>query len=180
MFLAAPVVAAILLSTSPAWDRYTPVIQAHRRPRPRRHSSLLRPKNSSRSVLTVRHRIARLSSLARLEQRERQLRDFIIAARTETPSFADDEAHALAIGLSIGPTIVTRDFLGSPVIRARVRNTRPNAIFAVLEANITSVDGRSVRAASAVSLQPHESRTVELLCPAALVPATLVWSATAL
>lgn len=118
--------------------------------------------------------------LARLEQRERDLHDFLVRVRTETRALIDDEVHTLDVGLQIGPAVVTRDFLGNPIIRAQIKNVQPHAIFALIEAQIRSNDGHTASAAVALSLAAGDNRIIELACPNGILPSALTWTATAL
>jgi hypothetical protein len=79
--------------------------------------------------------------------------------------------------LEIGPTLVGVDFLGSPIVRATVANHSSTKITALLVAHLADGGGRESAASVAVSnIDPGESRTVELLCPASLRPTALRWT----
>lgn len=152
----------------------------HHRRQPAGRTPVSTAQRPAAAETAAQRRIARMLRLAQLEQRERRLHDFVVRARTETPSFFDAQTQPLASGLEVGPTLVTRDFLGSPIIRAQVHNSLHRAIVVVLQAHIAADHGRIADAAIAVSLGANERRSVELLCPSALTPATLRWTATIL
>jgi hypothetical protein len=119
------------------------------------------------------------SKCLRLEldvRREALLHDFLVRASTETPEFADQRSYRLEVGASVGPVLVTRDFVGSPIIRARVTNLRPVKLSFVLSAQLTSKSGARSGASTVIVLQPHETRSVELLCPDDFTPQSLTWS----
>ncbi len=135
---------------------------------------------SQAAELALRRRVARLLRMAMLERREAELRDFVIAARTETPAFTDGAVHELDAGLAVLSATVTKDFLGSPIVRARVIDHRQVKLSAVLELHVRSRDGQEGSAVAIVQLRPGEETTVELFCPRALDAAQLTWKATAL
>lgn len=126
------------------------------------------------------NRVARMERLALLVRREALLHDFLIKARTETPIFADEATHRLEPGIEINATHVATDFIGSPIIRARVSNRTATRQALLLEAQISSANGDRATAAEALTLEPGETRTVELLCPSRISPASLIWSTTPL
>jgi hypothetical protein len=117
-----------------------------------------------------------MTRLALLVRREALLHDFLIAAVTERPLFHDDATYRVALGLEISATAVTVDFVGNPVIRARVKSLLATSQTALLIANMTDARGVHARAGAAISLQPGETRIIELLCPEKIVPASLSWS----
>jgi hypothetical protein len=121
-------------------------------------------------------RIARMTRLALLVCREALLHDFLVAATTEQPLFHDATTHKVSAGIEISSAAVTLDFIGNPIIRARVRSLLSAPQTALLIAEITDARGTRARAGAAVLLQPGETRTIELLCPERLVPASLSWS----
>jgi hypothetical protein len=119
------------------------------------------------------------SKCLRLEldaRREALLHDFLVRARTETPEFSDQRSYRLQVGASVGPVLVTRDFVGSPIVRARVTNLRPVKLSFVLSAQLTSKSGARSGASTVIVLQPYETRSVELLCPDDFAPQSLTWS----
>ncbi len=138
------------------------------------------PGATQAAEIALRRRVARLLRLAMLERRAAELRDFIIAAHTETSSLRDGAVHELDAGLAVGPAIVTRDFLGSPVVRVRVKNLRHVKLSAVLELHVRSKDGQAGSAVVVTQLGADEETTMELFCPRALDAAQLSWKATAL
>ncbi|HXW51181.1 MAG TPA: hypothetical protein VEJ41_04260 [Candidatus Acidoferrales bacterium] len=111
-----------------------------------------------------------------LQQREALLHDFLIRAQTEQPQFSDPRSYRLSIGASIGPVVVTRDFVGSPIIRARVTNLGAADLSFLLSATLASARGVQTGATAVVLLHAHETRTVELLCPDDVAPQSLTWS----
>jgi hypothetical protein len=132
--------------------------------------------SGTREETALQRRVARMARLTLLVRREALLHDFLIAANTETPVLRDDATHALAPGVAISSTIVTLDFIGSPIIRARVRSLLATAQALELVAEIVDAGGGRGRAATTLTLQPGETRIVELLCPEKLSPASLIWS----
>ena len=118
-----------------------------------------------------------MTRLAILQEREALLHDFLVRARTETPLFQDERTSMPAPGVVVGAVVVSRDLIGSPIIRARVTNHRPALASIVLIADLDSHSGAKGRASVALLLQSGETRTVELLCPFALIPVSLRWSA---
>lgn len=143
----------------------------------RGHSTHTRMKvRAQTSPAAERGRVVRLTNLVLLVRREALLRDFLVAARTERPLFSDQSIHKVAAGIELSSTAVTLDFIGNPVIRARVRSVLTTSQTVLLIVEIMDAHGARARAGVAVSLQPGEARIVELLCPQRLVPASLSWS----
>jgi len=167
-------IAAGMLTAAPLPERHL----RHRHRATAAAASHHRPAGSADLVL--RRRIGRLLHLAQLEQRERDLHYFLIRVRTETRALIDDEVHTLDVGLQIGPAVVTRDFLGNPIIRAQIHNLQPHAVFALIEAQVRSNDGHTGSAAVALSLAAGDNRIIELACPNGILPSALTWTATAL
>lgn len=129
----------------------------------------------------LRRRVARLARLALLERRQAILEGFVRRAATEASAFRDDREVDAGSGIVVGPAVVSVDFLGSPLVRARVRNSSSEVVSPLLEVVIRSADGQEARASIALEpLEPGASRTVELACPASLVPVSLRWVAVAL
>ena len=176
IFLIAPVSAALI-----ALAHQGPV--RHRHSHHRVHAMAQAPR-SVRSPGNIRaasqSRVARLERLALLVRREAMLRDFLIKARTESPTFTDDRLYKLDPGIEIDETRVATDFIGSPIIRARVRNRTASRQALLIEADIRSSNGTHSRAGAAMTLEPGETRTVELLCPQRIAPASLIWSTSTL
>jgi hypothetical protein len=172
MFLIAPVAAALVAMPRPPAVRYPtkrPAMHA------RRHVATRTPHGSVRAN-ALQSRVARMERLAFLVRREALLHDFLIKARTETPVFHDDRTYRFDPGIEISATHVAADFIGSPIIRARVRNRTASRQMLLLEADLVSASGARSRAGAALTLEPGETRTVELLCPARVAPASLIWS----
>ncbi len=141
-------------------------------------SSLPDPKRKRRKV-GGRNSSAALSRCVRyalLQRREALLHDFLVRARTETPEFVDARAYPLGVGVTIGPVIVTKDFVGSPIIRAKVSNRRGVPVSFLLSASIASDRGAQSGASTVVILHAFETRTIELLCPESITPRALTWS----
>ena len=119
----------------------------------------------------LRRRAARL---AYLERRAALLEAFLTRAATEAPAFMDTRVARLA-GVDVGPTLVTRDFLGSPVLRVRLRNAGAPASI-LLTARMRSRNGSLAEASTAVErINTGESRNVELTYPGELAPASVEW-----
>ncbi len=120
--------------------------------------------------------ISRCIRYAVLQRREALLHDFLVRARTETPEFVDARAYPLGVGVTIGPVVVTKDFVGSPIIRAKVSNQRGVEVSFLLSASIASDRGAQSGASTVVLLHAFETRTIELLCPESITPRALTWS----
>lgn len=175
MFMIAPVSAALIALAHEAPVRHP---HAHRVPATAHAPRRARPSAAIRAA--AQSRVVQLERLALLVRREALLRDFLIRARTEKPTFTDDRLYKLDPGIEIDETRVAMDFIGSPIIRARVRNRTASRQALLLEAEIRSVDGIRSRAGAALTLEPGETRTVELLCPSRIAPASLIWSTSTL
>jgi hypothetical protein len=145
------------------------------KPRRRRHAPV--PREISVAAERIeRRRVVRLAIIAALTRRESELEDFLASAATETPLLSIRESHT-AGPLQIGPTFVGIDFLGSPIVRATVANHSSAKITAILVAHLADGAGRESAASVAVSnISPGEARTVELLCPASMLPTVLRWT----
>ena len=125
----------------------------------------------------LRRRVVRLARIKMLERREAVLFDFLARAHTETPLFVDPHVAAAGAGISIGPTTVTLDFLGSPIVRATVRNTSASRAAPLLTVTLRAADGTTSRASVLVeTLDAGAARTVELLSPTRGRPTSLSWS----
>lgn len=123
-----------------------------------------------------RRRLVRLAIVAALIRRETELENFIASATTESPVLTSHEVTP-AGPLEIGPSIVAVDFLGSPVIRAIVRNRSSMQFTGLLVAHLVYGAGQESAASVAVSnIAPGQSRRVELMCPAVLQPTALHWT----
>ena len=137
-----------------------------------------RPLMSLRAPSAATQRVARMTRLALLVRREAMLRDFLLAARTETPVLRDDRRVRLD-GVEISDTTIGRDFLGAAILRARVHNLRSAPQDIELIADVTSARGPHTTASTILTLHPDETRMVELLAPAATAPRSIRWSAVA-
>ena len=131
---------------------------------------------SARDEKALEGKVMRMARLALLVRREALLHNFLIAARTETPLLRDDARRTLPPGIEISASTVTLDFLGSPVVRARVTSRSPVSQTFVLIAQLVDTAGARGRVGVAIALQPGETRTIELLCPSRLRPVSLIWS----
>ena len=121
----------------------------------------------------------RLAKIAAFERRHALLQQFVLAAVSETALFEDARSVQVAPGVRIGPVIVSRDFVGSPIVRARVRNSGSQPVSLLLTAHLTNA-ASAADASLVLDLSAGESRAASLLCPQALVPAHISWSAVAL
>jgi hypothetical protein len=130
--------------------------------------------------MALRRTVVQLTRLALLQRRQALLHEFLVRADTETPLFRDASVRTPIPGLLVSATFVSRDLVGSPIIRARVTNRGPAMASIVLTADLADAKGVAGLASVALTLQPAETRTVELLCPSDLVPVSLHWSAVAL
>ncbi len=129
----------------------------------------------------LRRRLVRLARIAYFERREAQLTAFLTKTRTESPVFDDPAIANAGAGVSIGPTAITADFLGSAVVRARARNGSSAPVTLLVTVTLRAADGRTARASTVVrSLAPGESRSFELTSPQAIVPVAAAWSAQSL
>ncbi|HEY7993052.1 MAG: hypothetical protein ACHQY2_06410 [Candidatus Eremiobacterales bacterium] len=138
----------------------------------RRHSTRTRSR-------TVAGRVT--WNLLELGLRHEMLRDFLVESHSERPAFVDTHAVDAGGGLRIGPTSIDVDFLGAPVIRARVVNESDRVVDALVIVTIEDPHGTSARASTWIErLAPHADRAVELFCPNALAPASVHWSVTLL
>jgi hypothetical protein len=124
----------------------------------------------------IRRRVVRLAVIAALTRRETALEDFLALTATETPLVKLDAATKLA-DMDIGPSSIALDFLGSPIVRARVRNQSRVPFTGMFIAHVEDVSGKVVDLAYAVDLiAPGESRSIEMLCPSAITPTSLRWT----
>jgi hypothetical protein len=160
--------ALVLALWMPSPARIVPCSAPSPAPVPRHHYVRRRSSRAASSEKCVR--------LQLLQRREALLADFLIRARTETTQFEDSRSYRLDVGVRIGPVVVTVDFIGSPIIRARVTNLNEGDVSFLLSANLTSKTGAVSGASTVVVLHARETRSIELLCPDSLVPQTLTWS----
>lgn len=113
--------------------------------------------------------------------RHELLRDFLVETHSERPAFVDVHGVDAGAGLRIGPTSIDVDFLGAPIVRARVVNETDHVIDALVVVTVEDMHGTSARASTWIEqLSPHADRAVELYCPKALTPAAVHWSVTPL
>jgi len=112
--------------------------------------------------------------LALLARREAMLHDFLVEIGTERPAWQDPQVYQVANGISIGPASVDIDFVGNPVIRARITNATTEPLDLVV-----SLD-RAHASTLVERLQPGESRTIELLGARDFTPGRLDWRVTRL
>jgi hypothetical protein len=124
---------------------------------------------------------ARQEEIVLLALRRELLHDFLVEARTERPAFEDERMTKTSSGLSIGPTSADVDFLGSPIVRARVTNGSGHVADAIVTAMINGLAGKHAEASAVVErIQPGEARWVELFCPATLSPTSISWKVSTL
>jgi len=142
-------------------------------PPPRKH----RTRKTSRPAASGRPTAATLA----LALRHELLHDFLVEAGTQRPAFVDARIADAGFGLRIGPTSVDVDFIGSPIVRARVTNTTSQPLDALVVATVEDARGSSARASAWIErLSAHESRAIELFCPHSLEPVAVRWSVTPL
>ena len=109
------------------------------------------------------------------------LHDFLVESGSERPGFVDARVVDAGAGLRIGPSSVDVDFLGAPVVRARVANPTDHDVDALVVATVGDGHGGAVRASTFVErLPPRSERQIELWCPTGIVPASVHWSVTPL
>jgi hypothetical protein len=164
--------AALALTSVPCWH-------ASKRIHPcRTHVAALRDPAAAAERL-LRRRVVRMARIAYLERKQAMLAEFLARAETEQPVLRDD--RRLVFGpISIGPAAVTRDFLGSPVLRVRVRNDG-GAVFALITARLRSATHATVEATAAVRLlAKEETREVQIEFPQDFAPLSIDWEVTQL
>jgi hypothetical protein len=126
----------------------------------------------------LRRRLVRLARIKMLERRQAMLFDFLAKTHTESPLFEDTTVFDIGGGIVIGPTSVTLDFLGSPIVRTTVRNASKARVSPVLTVHLRMQSGDELRASTALdALEPGASRTVDMLCPSRGHPVSATWSA---
>lgn len=175
--LAAPMLAAVIA--------YAP--QRHHHTKKKHHAAGLydgaRPAKDPGVIQerALRRRTVRLARIVYFERREAQLITFLTKTRTETPLFTDPAVVDAGGGIAIGPTTITIDFLGSAVVRARVRNGSAATATMLLTVTLRAPDGRAARASVVLpALRPGQTRPVELTSPQAIAPTSALWSAQSL
>jgi len=120
-------------------------------------------------------------NLAKLALRHELLHDFLVETQSERPAFVDVRVVDAGEGLRIGPTMVDVDFLGAPIVRARVVNETDHDVDAIIVVTLENTHGLSARASTWVQrLTPHADRAVELFCPNIVAPVSVHWSVTPL
>ena len=77
----------------------------------------------------MRRRV-RLARIKMFERRQAMLFEFLAKTHTESLLFEDTTVSDIGGGIVIGPTSVTLDFLGSPIVRTTVRNTSKTRVVA--------------------------------------------------
>jgi hypothetical protein len=124
-------------------------------------------------------RFARVPRLTLLALRREMLHDFLVETGTEAPAFTDLRIVDAGNGIRIGPAIVTIDFIGNPIIRARVRNgeQRSRQVVVTVTAHGGASADAGTDASAIIHLGPGESRNVELMAVSALIPTALTWKA---
>jgi len=125
-------------------------------------------------------KLLRAEQTALLALRQEMLHDFLVRVGTEAPAFQDLRVQAVDGGVTVGPTAVDIDFLGSPIVRARVRNTTRQIQTLMLTAVLRA--GQTTARATVIvdRLGSRESRAVELFVPEAFVPKSVSWQSTPL
>jgi hypothetical protein len=106
------------------------------------------------------------------------LHDFLVETGTEAPAFTDLRIVDAGNGIRIGPAFVTIDFIGNPIIRARVRNGEQRSRQVVVTVTVhggANADAGTDASAIIERLGPGESRNVELMVASALIPTALTW-----
>ena len=147
----------------------------HVHPKRKRHVAAPR-QNTLASERVLRRRVVRLALIAQLTRRKTELEDFLASTETETPLMRVGKA-VLNAGAEIGPTSITSDFLGSPIVRATVHNRSTSLLNGILTAHIAGAGGKEIALSYAVeALAPGASQPVELLCSAPLMPISLRWT----
>lgn len=126
----------------------------------------------------LRRRVVRMARIAYFEREQTLLSEFIARAATEQTLFRDD--RRLRFGqIEIGPVVVTRDFLGSPVLRVRIHNERPTPLGILMTARLNAAGGQTCEATTAVGLRADgAAQTVELSCAQATNPISVEWTVT--
>jgi len=125
----------------------------------------------------LRRRVVRLARIKWLERRERELREFLAGVHSESPLFEQRTLRDLGDGLLVGPTIVTRDFLGAALVRAIVRNTSTATHAPLLTVHLITPSGERDATVALEPIAPGMSRRVELLVVTRAAPIGVRWSA---
>ena len=166
-----PLIAAAALGAHP--------VERRKRPHPSAPLPILTAAGPSvAQERALRRRVVRLARIKMLERRQAMLFEFLAKSHTETPLFADGVEHDVGHGLFVGPTIVTLDFLGSPIVRATVRNASSARAAPLLTAHLRTVDGAEFAVSSAVESIAHgETRHIDIESPTLAAPVSVIWSA---
>jgi hypothetical protein len=171
MFVIALLAAGVLAAQPPAIYRKKP----HRPPA----AAAFAAGPSVAQERALRRRVIRLARIKMLERRQAMLLAFLAKSHTETPLFENASAVDVGGGVLVGPTTVTLDFLGSPIIRAEVRNASKAQVSPVLTARLRTSDGQLLRVSVAIeALEPGATHRVELLSPSRGRPTALTWTST--
>ena len=140
-----------------------------------------RHKRRRHTVTATATRVLRSNAIALLALRHEMLRDFLVETHTEAAAFTDARVIDAGPDLRIGPTTVDVDFLGAPIVRARVHNRSSTSVDALLSVSVRDRFGRTEHASAWVeALGPSQTRTIELYCPMQMAPASVDWSVTPL
>ena len=125
----------------------------------------------------LRRRVVRLARIKMLERRERELREFLANTHSESPLIEDHSVSDAGAGLLVGPTIVTRDFLGYALVRAIVRNASASRRLPLLIVHLNTAAGVHDAAVALAALESGDSRRIELIVPTRAAPTGVHWSA---
>ena len=137
------------------------------------------PRQKRKRVATKASRRRPTWGLVTLAMRHELLRDFLVESGSEQPAFTDTRVLDPGEGIRIGPASVDTDFLGSPIVRARVVNSSSRSVDVLVTATVRDARGTSARVATWVEgLAPGSARSIELACPAKLTPISVTWSVT--
>ncbi len=151
------------------------VATLHARPKRKRRPVAPR-QNPIAAERVVRRRIVQLAVIAQLTRRETELEDFLALTKTETPLVRVDKTTMLG-DVEIGPSTVSVDFLGSPIVRASIRNHSRLQFAGILTAHLSYGVGKEIEVSYALdALAPGETRAFEILYPAAISPTNLRWT----
>ena len=124
----------------------------------------------------LRRRLVRLARIKMFERREAMLFEFLAKAHAEATLFEDRSATDLGAGVVVGPTAVTSDFLGYPIVRARVRNDSSLRVTPLLTVHLSGPDGEATASIDVGLLEPGTSREIELASPTKTAPTSLRWT----
>lgn len=153
-----------------------PCPACRKRPHPSSAQASLGP--SLLQERALRRRVIRLARIKMFERREAMLFSFLAQAHTEEPVLDDPRVVDVGAGILVGPTTITLDFLGSPIVRAQVRNTSAARASPLLTVSMRGQAGGILRASTVMEpLEPGGSRVIELLSPSRGRPASVTWSA---